>query len=236
MKRTIKFLILGLIIPSLLVGCITTEERELKGYKFNKEWAKTEPFSSDLLTGSITVDMYIMLHSYPTKWTTIVSKLESDAKNEFHLRLRGKDRAQWYFGDGNKAIVLDWIPEEVIPLNEWVRITAIRDRENKNMELLVNGQSAAKKTFRTLPRSAKTENAIILMAHGNNLLDATVADIRIWGKALSLAEINKTAIGVKKASKEKSLVAYWNFEVVENDVVRDLSGKNNDLSISKIKK
>jgi hypothetical protein len=104
------------------------------------------------------------------------------------------------------------------------------------MELLVNGQSAAKKTFRTLPRSAKTENAIILMAHGNNLLDATVADIRIWGKALSLAEINKTAIGVKKASKEKSLVAYWNFEVVENDVVRDLSGKNNDLSISKIKK
>jgi hypothetical protein len=235
MKRLFFSLSILTTLALVFSGCQTEEKRELKGYKFIKENARTSEFSVDELSGSISVDMFIMLHSYPTKWTTIVSKLQSDSNNEFHLRIKNKDYAQWYYGDGKKAIVLDWKSESVLPLNQWVRLTAVRDRSKKTMELFANGQSVAKKTYKVMPKPVKTGAGINFMAYGKSSLDATVADVRIWSKALTPSDINKTAGIIKKADKMKDLVAYWNFEFVENGIARDLAGKNLDATIKKVK-
>lgn len=232
MKRILLIGSISFIILTLFASCKTEVKKELTGYKFNNQYVQVEN-SSDLdLTGSITVDMYLQLHSYPNSWLGVARKLQSDAKNEFNLRIKNQDVAQWYFGDGKNAIVLDWSPKDVLPLNEWVRLTAVRDLENKQLEIFINGESVAKKTFSKLPKSAKTDQNILLLRHGNRTLDATLSEFRIWSKAFNAKDINKTAV-VNKPLKQKDLIGFWSFEKIEDVGVKvtDLSSSGNDAVI-----
>lgn len=232
MKRILLICAISFLMITLQSSCKTEVKKEFSGYKFNKQYIQVENSSELDLTGSITVDMYIQLHSYPNAWTGIARKLQSDSKNEFNLRIKSQDVAQWYFGDGKKAVVLDWSPKNVIPLNQWVRLTAVRDLENKTLEVFVNGNSVAKKSFKVLPEATKTDQDILLLKHGNNTLDATISEVRVWSKAFSSKDINKTGV-VRKPSKKRNLVGFWSFENLDKSVttITDQSSGGNNAKI-----
>jgi len=234
MKRINNFFLFGLISIALLSSC-KDEGMVLTGYRFEKERAVIETSSSDDFKGDLTIDMYIMLHSYPKTWTGIISKFKTDYLNEFNLRIKDKDLGHWYFGAGDRAFVLSWDPSKVLPLNEWVRLTAIRHRELKCLTLLINGEEVAKRRLNSMPLAAEANNNIVLMALGKSSLDATLAEVRIWNKALNIAEINSSSQPIKKPTRDKNLVGYWRFNSVKDGVVSDLSEYQRDAKISKVR-
>ena len=233
MKKVFVFFAMLMIVTLFFSGCKTEEKRELKGHKFENEYVEIEVGDNEDLTGSITIDMYIKLHDYPSGWGSIAHKLQSDAQNEFNLRIRGKDNGQWYFGDGRSAKVLDWKPEDVLPLNEWVRITAIRDIEKSELKLFINGELVANRSFTNLANAVKTNRNIFFLRHGKRTLTATLADVLLWKKALSIEEINKTSKVIKNPANQTDLIGYWRFEELEDNKVNDKSASNWDAVVKK---
>jgi len=145
-----KLILILLTVFVVLNACNTKKDFEINGYRFVNEYAEIDEITIDQLTGSITLDFLINLNSYPTTWTSIAYKFESDKKNEFNLRIKDKNEAQWYFGNGEKAFILEWSPKDLLPLNKWVRITAVRDVENQYMALYVDGVLKVHKYYNEL--------------------------------------------------------------------------------------
>lgn len=228
------FLIITLFIFGLM-GCKTTTEKEFKGYRFTNDWAETEVFLSNELTGSITIDMYLMLHSYPTNWTGIITKFSSESEAEFNFRFKNQNIGRWFYGNGDKMVQLGIDPNTCMPLNQWLRITCIRDFETNTMDILVNSESKGQKKFKKIKPAVATNTSIVFCAQGKRTLDATLAEVRLWSKALTPSEIAKTALEIKKPNDYSELQGYWLFDNVENGVVRDLSKHQRDVIIKKRK-
>ncbi len=234
MNKFFSFSAFLIIIAALLTtSCSSSSEKEAKGYTFNKEFATTEPFEIEELTGSITVDIFFVLHEYPTSWTTVITKHESGTRNEFLLRIRDKNFAQWLYGDGKNSSSLGWTPGQVLPLNQKVRLTVIRNIEERVMSLYIDGVLVEKKEFETLENAASTNSRLLIAAQGKKFLNATFYEIRIWSKALTVEEISSTSFNTK--IRVKGIVGYWNFNKLDVDKIRDRSGYNRDLVVKKIK-
>lgn len=235
MKKNNFALLSCFVVGFLLYACSSTEERTLSGYKFYKESAETESFSNNEFSGNLTVDVFLMIHEYPSTWTTVVRKAESNEKNEFHLRFGADNSAQWFFGDGIAPMVLNWKPQDYIKLNQWVRVTAVRNIDLALLEIWIDGKQVSSKKFKEMPFASKTENSIVFMGQGKNTLDATVAEIRLYSKALTAQEIEKTYGAIKRPDKQEKLAGLWLFDKPEGEIVRDISGKGRDVKIKKVK-
>lgn len=223
-----------LVLALTMSSCENVEKKVMEGYKFNKERGVARIAKSVDFCDEITIDMFIKLHSYPTTWTSVISKFLSDSDNEFHLRIKNQDTAQWYYGAGDRAFVLLWNPSKLLPLNEWVRLTAIRDRKEAKLSIFINGKEAASKTFEQLPISTLNNADIVLMGTGRLTLDATIAELRIWKTVLDGADIEKTTT-INEPEKHRQLVGYWRFDGVKKDRIPDISGNRRDIRISKVK-
>ncbi|MDD4748115.1 MAG: LamG domain-containing protein [Salinivirgaceae bacterium] len=227
-----NLLILSTIV-ALLLGCGKEEARELKGYKFNKEYALSKDFKTRRLSRNLTIDMYVMLNAYPKSWTNVISKMGNEKSGEFSLRIKNNKEGQFYYGNGSSAIVLQWNPSEVLPLNTWVRLTAVRDLDKTELVLYANGKQVARKKFKKLPRAETSESPIFVSGTNNRGLDATFAEIRIWDKAISTSDITKTADIIKNPGEDSNLVGYLLFDNVKNKRVESLTSKQLSLSIKK---
>lgn len=224
MKKPTTYLTLFIFL-FVFFGCKNEISRDLEGYTFDGQYAEIERSNSGLFTESITIDMYVKLHHYPSAWTGIVSKMKSDTQNEFNLRIQNADNAQWYYGDGSRAIVMNWTPKEVLPLDQWTRLTAIRNIEANELSLYANGVLVANRVLENLPKAQATSSNIFLMRQANrpNTLDATIADLVIYNKALSPEEIQKSGQSLDNPKKKENLIGYWHFGHIENDNVPDKS-------------
>lgn len=219
----------------LLLSCATEEKRELKGYKFNKEGAQSTNVKSNKLTRDLSLDMYVMLHSYPKSWTSIISKFKNDQSCEFNLRIKNGEIGQFYYGDGKKNYAMKFNSKDVLPLNTWVRLTAVKDMKKKELVIYANGKKVAQRSFRNLPQAQSEENSIVIAALGKKSLNATFAEVRIWNKALSMSDIQETGGIIKTPAAEKNLFAYWMFDNVQSKEIENLTEAKLDLKIQKAK-
>ena len=210
------------------------DQHMVEGYAFNNERAEVQIRQEGLLNKDLTIDMFIKLYAYPTKWTSIISKFESDKNNVFNLRLKSRDAGQWYYGTGEEAIVNNWRPEKVLPLNKWVRLTVIRDVNNGILKLLINGKIYFYE-FRKLPQASNTDAIIRIFGDNYRVLLGELGHLQIWNKVVKFSELpGLDALALKENKKPEGLIGYWNFNQVKDGIVKDLSGNNYNAIIKKI--
>ncbi|WP_198146071.1 LamG domain-containing protein [Desulfonatronovibrio magnus] len=193
------------------IGCTTEKAVPLEGITFKDQWIriKSDPLLD--LTGDLTIDMYIKLHQYPDDWAAIISKESSYHQSEFTLRIKDRLNGRWYYGDGSAVNQVAWNPEELLPLNTWVRITAVRSYQQRTLKIYVNGKIKAEQRFSPFPRAVKTDSPLTMLRQRSQCLHTTIAEVRIWDQALS-QDVLATIIYGQPAGKVKvKPVGSWKF-------------------------
>jgi hypothetical protein len=153
---------IALVATFVLLQNNKSEEVALEGIRVDSVRVETDPFSNDMLSGSLTVDLYLKLDDFPNgwmtsskptsgAWTPLIQKFTDDRRNEFCLRVKNETLGQWYFGYGEGAIILDFVPWETLPLDRWFRLTAIRDFDNAQMSLWIDGRKRVSRAMRMKP-------------------------------------------------------------------------------------
>ena len=230
-----KIIILGAIV-ALLAGCAseTKTKRELKGYRFQNEYAVSDSVEDEKLTKDLTIDMYVMLHAYPNSWTNVITKMKSVYECEFCFRIKDAKNGQFFFGNGAQALVLSFNTGELFELNKWQRVTLVRDMKKRELRIYVNGDLKGQKQFkRGIKASAITGSPIYVAGPNKRRGDMTVADVKIWNKVMTDYEILKGWEEIENSESDKFLVAYWSFEDVVDKQVENLASSDLTLKIKK---
>jgi len=229
-----KIIILSAIV-ALFASCTVETKKEFKGYRFQKEYAASDSVKNSSLTKDLTIDMYVMLHEYPNySWTNIFTKMKSDRECEFCFRVRDSKAGQFYFGNGSLALVLSFNTKELFKLNNWHRVTLVRDMKKRELRIYADGDLKGKQQFRRgIKASALTNSPIYVAGINKRRGDMTIADVKIWNKAMTDSEILKGWGEIKNPESEKSLVAYWSFEDLVERQIENLAGSELTLTIKK---
>ena len=169
------------------------------------------------ITGDLTIEFWLLLKDWPADWTDIISKIENDKNNEFCFRLRDDEVGQWYYGDGNNANALKWVPSEDISLNEWTHVALVR-KAGEYGRIYINGVLQRECSWHRKPAAVNTKSPVII--------SGIVRDVRIWSRARDQDGI-KEYMSKNFIGEHEGLVGCWELNRYKNEnVFLDLAGKN----------
>ncbi|HPW65747.1 MAG TPA: hypothetical protein PLY32_00170 [Salinivirgaceae bacterium] len=229
-----KIIILSAVV-ALFVSCMSEIKTKikLKGYRFQNEYAVSDSIESEKLTKDITIDIYLILHTYPDSWTNVVAKMKSDSECEFCFRIKDSKKGQFFFGDGTDKHSVYFVTDEIFELDTWQRITLVRDMGKGELKIYANGELKAKKTLEEeeIRGPEPTNSPIYVGSIYIKGRDMTIADVKIWCKVMSDNEILKGWEEIKNPDTEESLVTYWSFEDLDDNRVENLAGSDLTLTI-----
>src|SRR5690554_377405 len=146
------------------------------------------------LSGDLSLGLWLNLHSWPTDWTVIAGKFLSDTENEFCLRIKNQKTAQFYYGQGDKAVVLHtWNPGAYFTTNQWVHFAVVR-KHGKFSRLYINGIIRAERDIAGMEAAKKITADASLLGHTTDKrrLDATIRHPWITKQALTSQDIRAT--------------------------------------------
>jgi len=225
-----KALIISIVFCTSLCffqSCKTEHSSELSGYKFEDQYAEIFVGDTEDFKGNLTIDMYIKMHSYPPYWAGLVAKFDTNEECEFSLRIRTSEHGQWWYG----SKFLRFNPEELLPLDQWIRVTSVRNIDEGFMGIYIDGDLKSSRQFEDLPKANISDDKIVILSQSRRTIDATVAELRIWNKAFTEKDIVNTTKTIKRPGKQKQLAGYWVFDKVEDDLVPDLSANERTARI-----
>ncbi|RKU25676.1 hypothetical protein C6497_15050 [Candidatus Poribacteria bacterium] len=195
----------------------------------------TDSKSLNNITKHVTVSLWIKPTAYPHEYANILFK--------GNRRLPGITHRQftfwfWHDGsisfdtspDGNGAQYL--VPDTIVKLNTWTFITGVIDVDKDVMRVLINGVEVERRSFRGEERMLKTSLPLrIGRSHEeerpcHSPFVGQIDDVSVWNLARSNKEIRSDMISQPKGT-EDGLVGYWNFDNVDNGLIRDLSVNQN---------
>ncbi|MCC5898755.1 MAG: glycosyltransferase [Phormidium sp. BM_Day4_Bin.17] len=162
------------------------------------------------LTGDLTIEFWLRLRQWPQDWTNLVGKFVSDEQNEFCLRIKDGERGQWYYGRGEGcATPLTWVPQETIPLHQWVHITCVR-KFGQSGQLYINGVLQGEQDWGNESGATPTEAPVRLMVSSrlHQFSDGQLSELRIWKVARTGDEI-RGRMCEPLTEGEPGLVAVW---------------------------
>ncbi|MFM6190656.1 LamG-like jellyroll fold domain-containing protein [Planktothrix sp.] len=121
-----------------------------------------------------------------------------------------------------------------LPKNTWIHVAVTYDSSTQRMELYKNGQLIAKST--NVPRLATSHPQIVIGAYNyQGLFKGSIAEVRIWNKARTQAEIQAN-MSQRLSSKEPNLVAYYPLNEIKLEgktrKVLDLAGGNHGTVVA----
>jgi FkbM family methyltransferase len=143
------------------------------------------------LTGHFSFGLWLKLHSWPTEWKVIAGKLLSDTDNEFCLRIKNRDTAQLYYGQGDQAVVLHtWVPSAHITTGQWVHLAAVK-KQDEHSRLYINGVVRAERDITGLVPALSVNADIELLGckKEGRFLDASLRHFWLTDKALTSREV-----------------------------------------------
>ncbi|MDY7055163.1 tetratricopeptide repeat protein [Limnospira fusiformis] len=184
----------------------------LLDFEPNKKAYVEIPHSESLsITGDITIEFWLYIREWSATWTGILTKYITDRNNEFCLRTKNQDVGQWYYGDGNKYMIVGWIPKDEIELNEWTHVACVR-KIGEYGKVFVNGVPWYHQDWTDQPKAVKTQSSVVLMGTPSlqSFQNGKMCDLRIWSIARTqdeiLADLDKEITG-----SEPGLVWHWKF-------------------------
>lgn len=181
--------------------------------KFRPQWGiyGEIPHHQELsLTGDLTIEFWLRLRQWPQDWTNLVGKFVSDEQNEFCLRIKDGERGQWYYGRGEgSATPLTWVPQETIPLHQWVHIACVR-KLGQSGQLYINGVLQGEQDWGNESGATPTEAPVRLMVNSRlqSFLDGQLSALRVWNVARTGDEI-RGRMCEPLTEGEPGLVAVW---------------------------
>ncbi|MCH8505891.1 MAG: glycosyltransferase [Ectothiorhodospiraceae bacterium] len=164
------------------------------------------------------------LRQWPQDWTNLVGKFVSDEQNEFCLRIKDGERGQWYYGRGKGCTKpLTWVPQETIPLHQWVHIACVR-KLGQSGQLYINGVLQGEKDWGNESGATPTEAPVRLMVSSrlHQFLDGQLSEVRVWKVARTGDEI-RGKMCEPLTEGEPGLVAVWSGS--EDGSLVDLRGQ-----------
>jgi hypothetical protein len=140
------------------------------------------------ITGDLTFSMWVKISEYPTGWRNMLSKLESDTRNEFNFRYKTSTAAQFYFGTGAAAIVLNWNPSEDLPLDTWTHIAGVR-KSKTYLKLYFDG--VEKRSLNITADAISTNAHVTIGRQSDNkfYFEGIIDEVGIFNVVLPVAEI-----------------------------------------------
>lgn len=159
-----------------------------------------------------------------------VYRLYVDATGDLH-----------YMHEYGAGIDVDLSFDTNLPLNEWHHISMVRDQDGSGtstVEVFIDGVSVGVQTFDGVSEAPQTAaNATLRLgglAENTDILDGSVADVRIWSEARTEQQVKDNYNrALDEPASEPTLQANWTFEDAagEQEFVGDLSGNGNDLRV-----
>ncbi|MBK8805550.1 MAG: hypothetical protein IPO21_02410 [Bacteroidales bacterium] len=223
MKKVFFLLVLALLASACSepikknedVSSSTEEISKATSSKVYYEIADTTDF-----TGSMTVEMNFVLNSYPSSWAFLITKMTSDFNNEFNIRIKNDEIANWFFGTGKTAVIMNWRPK-TITLNKPTQLIAVRDFDKGILSVFINGKAVATKNIDKKIKPLRTYSTIKIFGSEKNSIDGSLSSLQIWKRALSKDEIKNIS-----TAKSDNKVGSWDFTKQINNEIVELSGKD----------
>lgn len=188
------------------------------------------------ITKEVTVSLWIKPEAYPDEYSNILFK-----GNKRLPGIRHRQFTFWLWHDGRISFDTSpagkgaqyLVPDTILKLNTWNYITGVIDVNKNIMKVFVNGTVVERRSFRDEKQMLKTTLPLrIGRSHEeerpcHSPFVGQIDDVSIWNIAQSDQEIRSDMTSQPNGSEE-GLIGYWNFDNVENGVIRDLSANQND--------
>ncbi|GCL50870.1 hypothetical protein NIES3804_24430 [Microcystis aeruginosa NIES-3804] len=178
--------------------------------------------TAGILPDSYTKEAWIKWEKSSGEFNIISGSNSHDLWIEDHRLWAGhKHNGSWYNVQDTTTL----------PENTWIHVAVTYDSSTQRMELYKNGQLIATST--NVPRLATSHPKIVIGAYNyKGLFKGSIAEVRIWNKARTQAEIQAN-MSQRLSSKEPNLVAYYPLNEIKLEgntrKVLDLAGNNHGI-------
>jgi hypothetical protein len=173
----------------------------------------------------LTVEAWVRLDKYPSgkasrQW--IVSKNANEWEaGHYGLVISGKKVGAYLnIGGGRENNFSAWSEDDVVKLNAWQHLAMTYD--GKDLRVYADGTRVAGKPLNKKRTAGYGPFAIGKRPDGYSYFRGLVDEVRLYGRALSAAEIEQRAKGAADAAEPEDLVRGWTFD--------DASASNDDIS------
>lgn len=182
-------------------------------------------FADDAFTGGFTLEVRIRYRSFQT-WSRIFDF--GDGQGLHNIVLANKAGTSTLglhlFEPGQVPLAIE--KAGVLRLNEWMHVAAkVEVGATHTATLYVNGQVVLPSILPRPPKTLSRKLCYVGRSHwpSDGYLDADVDEIRVWGRALPDAEIQRMH-RVRRTGVEPGLLGYWRLDEGRGDAVVDLTG------------
>ncbi|NQT27670.1 LamG domain-containing protein [candidate division KSB1 bacterium] len=176
----------------------------------------------DTISTEITIECWINVNSYPNIAPRILDRTDSDRGAPYG------DRYLLALFEPDSCVVLNlngWIiKSNPISLNEWIHVAGTYD--GRKMKIYVNGMLQNVITIDT--DLQVTESDLIIGNNSpmnNRQFDGIIDELHIWSKCKTATEIYDD-INMKFEESNPSLLATWNFDEEDDQIIIDRSGNS----------
>ncbi len=193
-----------------------------------RDYVEIPEMNPDYANG-FTVEAWVCYHSFG-RWTRIIDFGNGDHSNNIIFANLGttNDLVFQVYGvgqDGSTITGSTITASKALEVNTWMHLVATVDDKGqaalyKNGRLLVTG------TIKPPASVARKKNFVGRSNwDGDEYFDGKIAEVRIWNRARTAAEINndKNDMNIKLSRPEDGLVGYWPCDDGAGEQVRDLT-------------
>ncbi len=180
----------------------------------------------------ITLEAWFKINAAkPATWqSTILAMDHSESGNDvgYFLRANGDGQINWGFGDGKWHEVKSEEGVQLFEIDTWNHIAGVYDGSSQSIYLNGNLVTRTDSVIaEILP--APSENLFIgsTPAFSNRVIDAGLAEVRIWNIARTASQIKEFATQ-RITGEEEGLAAYWPIIEGEGQTITDMSFNSND--------
>ncbi|XWK86463.1 MAG: LamG-like jellyroll fold domain-containing protein [Phormidium sp.] len=179
-----------------------------------------------------TVSCWVKVAGGTSHRSPICSRTESAGTGQkgYIIYIAPDNKVQFWVGNGSS-----WSPISgpVVTLNTWIHVTGTYD--GSTLRLYVNGTLSGSLTTSYIPNNASGLRIAAGTTEANPSLffNGQIAEVRIWNKARTQAEI-QSDMNKRLTGKETNLVAYYPLNKVESGKALDLAGNNQGTIVNEV--
>ncbi|MFM8419048.1 MAG: LamG domain-containing protein, partial [Verrucomicrobiota bacterium] len=187
--------------------------------------------SAPNLGGSITIEAWVNPRSH-ANWGRIVDIGTSANKIMLLASSTTTGRPVLYVDVGG-ANILNLAAPNPVPLNGWSHVAGVLNAD-RSAQLYVNGQLVASGTAsQAFSASASVTGFVGASRNPDDvLLNASLADVRVWNAARTQAQIQAGMTVGSISGATSGLIAAYPFGATGQPVLNDVSGNNRTLTTS----
>lgn len=161
---------------------------------------------------SFTVQVWVKTDDAPTKNDGIVGDYRQSTEAFWNLSVSGDDAAQrgkmgFNLRDIGKAHSTNITSPDFLNDGEWHHLAGVRDQEQKKARFYVDGVLIDEIDDQT--QDINSGQSVWIGEHLNRFYKGLIDDVKVWDRALSAAELDKSRSGTTAVNLSSKLPASW---------------------------